>query len=97
MPIATAPPVFEPPGPLDEVFAEALVSLVALAVGFSVGIEGMGEVGLPVADELTGGAGGDIDGGVDEVDGTDGTDGGGEGNVGIGGGGEFVFGGGLSD
>jgi hypothetical protein len=54
----------------------------------------MGEVGLPVADELTGGAGGDIDGGVDEVDGTDG---GGEGNVGIGGGGEFVFGGGLSD
>jgi hypothetical protein len=94
MPIATAPPVFEPPGPLDEVFAETLVSLVALAVGFSVGIEGMGEVGLPVADELTGGAGGDIDGGVDEVDGTDG---GGEGNVGIGGGGEFVFGGGLSD
>jgi hypothetical protein len=54
----------------------------------------MGEVGLPVADELTGGAGGDIDGGVDEVDGTDG---GGEGNAGIGGGGEFVFGGGLSD
>lgn len=85
----TAPPLFKLPGPVDEVFVETSLPLVALAVGFSVGIAGKGEVGLPVTDELTGGAGG-----VDEFEGIDG---GGVGNVDIGGGGEFVEGGGLSD
>lgn len=88
----TAAPLLKLPGPVDEVIVS--LPLVALAVGFSVGIAGKGEVGLPVTDELTGGAGGDIAGGVDEFEGIDG---GGVGNVDIGGGGEFVEGGGLSD
>lgn len=85
-PTATALPVF-----VDNLFVDAVELLVNLAVGFSVGIEGKGgEVGLPLVDELLGGAGGEIAGG-EEVEGTEG--GGDDGNVGLGV--EFVAGGGA--
>lgn len=81
MPTPTATPEFRSPEP--DVFVEMFVPLVALAVGFSAGMGGKGEViGLPVV-ELPGGAGGDITGGDDVVEGTDG---GGDGNVDVGGG-----------
>ncbi|KAF2313745.1 hypothetical protein GH714_013098 [Hevea brasiliensis] len=89
MPTATAAPVFKFSATVD-VFLETLVRLVAVAVGFSVGIEGKGDKGeVPVVDELSGGAGGGVTGGI-EVDGTEGG-----GDVDVGGGGEFVTGGGL--
>lgn len=49
MPIATAPPVFNPPECEGLVLSATLPvpSLVGLAVGFSVGIEGSGTVGPP--------------------------------------------------
>lgn len=75
---------------LDEVFAVTAVRLVDSAVGFSVGMNGKGDVlGLPVADELLGGAGGETAGG--EVD--EGTEGAGGDNVD--GGGDLVTGGGA--
>lgn len=59
MPIAAAPLVPKAPALLDEVFTVTAGRLVDFAVGFSVGIDGKGEVvGLPVVDELLGGAGG---------------------------------------
>lgn len=64
-------------------FADIFVPLVDLAVGFCVGREGNGdEVGLPAADELPGGEGGDGRGEEDE--GTEGGD--------MDSGGEFVVG-----
>ena len=89
MPIATAPPVFKTP-PFPD--AETLVPLVvSLAVGFSVGIAGKGEiVGLPVTDGSFVGAGGDNTV-VEEF--VEGAEVGGSGDVEIGGGGEFITGG----
>lgn len=85
-PIAAAPPEFNPPGSVDELFANTVVPLVGFAVGFSDIIDGEGEEGLPLVEELLGG---EIAGG-EEVEGTEG---GGAGNVGLGG--EFVAGGGA--
>lgn len=76
IPIATAPPVFNPPEPLDEEFAVIFVLVVDLAVGFCVGMVGKGE-GMGF-EELPGGAGGDERGGGKE---DEGSEGGGDGNV----------------
>lgn len=80
----------KPPAFLDEVCADIAFSLVDFAVGFSVGIDGKGDVlGPPTVDELLGGAGCET-AGPEEAEGTEG--GGGD-NVDPGG--EFVTGGGA--
>lgn len=81
IPIATAPPVSNPPS-LDVAFAVTLLSVVDFAVGFCVGKEGTGEEVL--LDELLGGAGGDVGEGEED----EGTEGGGDDNVVAGGGGD---------
>lgn len=92
MPIATAPPVFIPPPLPDAELAETLLPLVvSLAVGFSVGIAGIGAMeALPGTVELLGGAGGDTTV-VEEL--VEGTEVGGSGTVEVEGGGEFITGG----
>ncbi|KAK9272794.1 hypothetical protein L1049_003172 [Liquidambar formosana] len=84
MPMATAPPVLIPPVSVDFPFVVIFgPELVVLAVGFSVGTEGKGEVvGVPAAGELLGGAGG--------AEEDEGTEGGGDGDVDLEG--EFVEG-----
>lgn len=74
-PIATAPPVFNPPEREGELFVPLLPvpSIVGLAVGFSVGIEGSDTVGLPVTVSLVGGRGKEAGG--EEPEGTEGVDG----------------------
>lgn len=72
MPMVTIVPALMPPLSADVEFA--VVFVVDLAVGFSDGMEGKGEeVGVPVSDELLGGAGGEIEGGEED----EGTEGGG--------------------
>lgn len=108
MPIAIAPPEFNPFECEDEVFVVILSvpPLVGLAVGFSVGKEGKDPVGAPAAVLLPGGPGKEAGG--EEAEGTEGgvdgnVDGGGtsvEGGAGgldgsVDGGGTSLEGGGL--
>lgn len=87
MPIAAAPPVFNPPECEGEVLLDSIsVPLVGLAVGFSVGIEGRDIVGPPAAvllldggpgketggEETEGGVEGNVDGGGTSVEGVEG-------------------------
>ncbi|GFZ18972.1 leucine-rich repeat (LRR) family protein [Actinidia rufa] len=82
-----------PPGPIPPPSFDVLFAFEPdVAVGFSVGRDGNDEIGgVPLTDELRGGAGGEV--GVGEDD--EGTEGGGGEDVEPGGGGE-IFGGGTA-
>lgn len=105
-PIATAPPVFNPPEFEGALLVAALPepSTVGLAVGFSAGIDGNDTVGPPAATvSFLGGRGKEAAGGAADPEGTarggadfEGTEGGVDGNVDGGGTTVEVDGGGTS-